>query len=60
MATLCFERAKNEVWEIRARAYGLRAATHKLKRANPKGFEDNLKAAVEMFESIGEADSINS
>ncbi|KAL3835054.1 hypothetical protein ACJIZ3_009790 [Penstemon smallii] len=57
MATMCFEKAGEEVWEKRAKASGLRAASDNLRGSNASEANIMLKEAAEIFNSIGRAES---
>ncbi|GKD65483.1 UvrD-like helicase, ATP-binding domain, P-loop containing nucleoside triphosphate hydrolase, partial [Tanacetum coccineum] len=53
MATMCFERAGDTIWEKLAKAYGLRASAYQMRGTNHEAFEGYLREAALMFESIG-------
>ncbi|GJT76661.1 UvrD-like helicase, ATP-binding domain, P-loop containing nucleoside triphosphate hydrolase [Tanacetum coccineum] len=53
MATMCFERAGDTMWEKLAKASGLRASAYQMRGTNHEAFEGYLREAALMFESIG-------
>ncbi|GKF00978.1 UvrD-like helicase, ATP-binding domain, P-loop containing nucleoside triphosphate hydrolase, partial [Tanacetum coccineum] len=53
MATMCFERAGDTMWEKLAKAYGLRASAYQMRGTNHEAFEGYLREAALIFESIG-------
>ena len=57
MATMCFERAGDTMWERRAKASGLKAAADRMRGSNPEGAHTVLRQAAEIFDSIGRAES---
>ncbi|CAK9141766.1 unnamed protein product [Ilex paraguariensis] len=57
MATMCFERAGDTMWEKRAKAAGLKAAADRMRVSNPEMFRTVLREAAEIFDSIGRAES---
>ncbi|XP_059624937.1 uncharacterized protein LOC132268175 [Cornus florida] len=57
MATMCFERAGDTMWEKRAKATGLKAAADRLRGSNPEMASTVLREAAEIFDSIGRAES---
>ncbi|KAL0349341.1 UNVERIFIED_CONTAM: Helicase SEN1 [Sesamum angustifolium] len=57
MAIMCFEKAREQRWEKRAKACGLRAAADRLCVSNPEEGRVMLREAAELFDSIGRADS---
>ncbi|KAA8532347.1 hypothetical protein F0562_032398 [Nyssa sinensis] len=57
MATMCFERAGDTMWEKRAKASGLKAAAGRMHASNPEMAFTVLKEAAEIFDSIGRAES---
>nr|XP_043619835.1 TPR and ankyrin repeat-containing protein 1-like [Erigeron canadensis] len=57
MATMCFERAGDTMWEKLAKASGLRASADPMRGKNPEAYLDYLREAAELFESIGKFDS---
>lgn len=57
MATMCFERAGDTIWEKLAKASGLRAMADQMQGTNPGSYFDHLREAAEMFESIGKLES---
>ncbi|KAH6833401.1 hypothetical protein C2S53_011803 [Perilla frutescens var. hirtella] len=57
MATMCFEKAGNEMWEKVAKASGLRAAADSLRGSNSEEATILLKEAAEIFDSIDRAES---
>ncbi|KAJ0553552.1 putative TPR and ankyrin repeat-containing protein [Helianthus annuus] len=57
MATLCFERAGDTMWETLAKASGLRASGDQMRGTNPDAFSGYVREAAGMFESIGKLES---
>ncbi|PWA79190.1 uvrD-like Helicase, ATP-binding domain, P-loop containing nucleoside triphosphate hydrolase [Artemisia annua] len=57
MATMCFERAGDTMWEKLARASGLRASADQMRGTNHEAFSRYVKEAAGMFESIGKLES---
>ncbi|PWA96126.1 uvrD-like Helicase, ATP-binding domain, P-loop containing nucleoside triphosphate hydrolase [Artemisia annua] len=57
MATLCFERAGDTMWEKLAKASGLRISADQMRGTNPEAFTGYLREAAEIFESIGKHES---
>ncbi|GJW23277.1 UvrD-like helicase, ATP-binding domain, P-loop containing nucleoside triphosphate hydrolase [Tanacetum coccineum] len=57
MATMCFERARDTMWEKWAKASGLRASADQMRGTNPEAFVGYLRDAAGMFESIGKLES---
>ncbi|KAJ0765114.1 putative TPR and ankyrin repeat-containing protein [Helianthus annuus] len=57
MATLCFERAGDTMWETLAKASGLRASGDQMRGTNPEAFSGYVREAAGMFESIGKLES---
>ncbi|XP_052204545.1 uncharacterized protein LOC127809631 isoform X2 [Diospyros lotus] len=57
MATMCFERAGDTMWERRAKASGLKAAADRMRGSNPEWARTDLRQAAEIFDSIGRAES---
>ncbi|KAI3734269.1 hypothetical protein L6452_13734 [Arctium lappa] len=53
MATMCFERAGDKMWEILARASGIRTSAEQMRGTNPEAASGYLREAAAMFESIG-------
>ncbi|GJZ98913.1 UvrD-like helicase, ATP-binding domain, P-loop containing nucleoside triphosphate hydrolase [Tanacetum coccineum] len=53
MATLCFERAGDAVWEKFAKACGLRASADQIRGTHSESYFSYLREAAGMFESIG-------
>ncbi|XP_023769500.1 uncharacterized protein LOC111918065 isoform X1 [Lactuca sativa] len=53
MATLCFEKAGDSMWETMAKASEFKASADKMRETNPKAASCYLREAGEMFESIG-------
>nr|GEU55854.1 UvrD-like helicase, ATP-binding domain, P-loop containing nucleoside triphosphate hydrolase [Tanacetum cinerariifolium]GEU88770.1 UvrD-like helicase, ATP-binding domain, P-loop containing nucleoside triphosphate hydrolase [Tanacetum cinerariifolium] len=53
MATLCFERAGDTMWEKLAKASGLRASTYQMRGTNHEAFQGYVREAAGMFDSIG-------
>ncbi|KAI3817066.1 hypothetical protein L1987_10853 [Smallanthus sonchifolius] len=57
MATMCFERAEDIMWETLAKASGLRASGDQMRGTNPEAFIGYVREAAGMFESIGKLES---
>ncbi|KAI8537794.1 hypothetical protein RHMOL_Rhmol09G0052000 [Rhododendron molle] len=57
MATMCFERAKDTLWERRAKAACHRTAADHMRGSNPEGASNALRQAADIYESIGDAES---
>ncbi|KAI3817065.1 hypothetical protein L1987_10852 [Smallanthus sonchifolius] len=57
MATMCFERAGDTIWETLARASGLRASADKMRGTNPGAFSRYAREAAGMLENIGKFES---
>ncbi|KAL4575585.1 hypothetical protein LXL04_022433 [Taraxacum kok-saghyz] len=53
MATMCFEKAGDTMWEKMAKASGLRTSAEKMRETNPETASCHLGEAAEIFESIG-------
>ncbi|KAJ0897872.1 putative TPR and ankyrin repeat-containing protein [Helianthus annuus] len=53
MATMCFERAGDKMWETLAKASRLRSFGEHIRGTNPEAFIGYVKEAAGMFESIG-------
>ncbi|GKB27619.1 UvrD-like helicase, ATP-binding domain, P-loop containing nucleoside triphosphate hydrolase [Tanacetum coccineum] len=53
MATMCFERAGDAMWEKLAKASGPRASAYQMLETNHEAFERYVREAAGMFESIG-------
>ncbi|KAI7748574.1 hypothetical protein M8C21_000113, partial [Ambrosia artemisiifolia] len=53
MATMCFERAGDTMWETLAKASGLRAYGNQMRGTNHEAFINSVRDAAGMFESIG-------
>ncbi|GJY82118.1 UvrD-like helicase, ATP-binding domain, P-loop containing nucleoside triphosphate hydrolase [Tanacetum coccineum] len=53
MATMCFERAGDAMWEKLAKASGPRASAYQMLETNHEAFEGYVREAAGMFESIG-------
>ncbi|PWA59214.1 uvrD-like Helicase, ATP-binding domain, P-loop containing nucleoside triphosphate hydrolase [Artemisia annua] len=53
MATFCFERAGDTIWEKLAKASGLRASAYQMRGTNHEAFQGYVIEAVGIFESIG-------
>ncbi|KAI7758200.1 hypothetical protein M8C21_027665 [Ambrosia artemisiifolia] len=53
MATMCFERAGDTMWETLAKASGLRAYGNQMRGTNHEAFINSVREAAGMFESIG-------
>ncbi|PWA56308.1 DNA helicase, UvrD-like, C-terminal [Artemisia annua] len=52
MATMCFERAGDTMWEKLAKASGLRASAYQMRGTNAEAFEGYIREAARLFESI--------
>ncbi|KAK9063838.1 hypothetical protein SSX86_017710 [Deinandra increscens subsp. villosa] len=52
MATMCFERAGDSMWETLAKASSLRASADQMRGTNPEAFIGYVRDAAGMFESI--------
>nr|XP_043619846.1 TPR and ankyrin repeat-containing protein 1-like [Erigeron canadensis] len=57
MATICFERAGDTMWEKLAKASGLRATADQMRGKNREAYLGYLREAAELFESIGKFES---
>nr|GEW37032.1 UvrD-like helicase, ATP-binding domain, P-loop containing nucleoside triphosphate hydrolase [Tanacetum cinerariifolium] len=57
MATMCFERAGDTMWEKLAKASGLRASAEQMRGTNQEAFQSYVREAAGMFESIGKLES---
>ncbi|KAI7748570.1 hypothetical protein M8C21_000109, partial [Ambrosia artemisiifolia] len=57
MATMCFERAGDKMWETLAKASRLRSFGEHIRGTNPKAFVGYVREAARMFESIGKFES---
>ncbi|KAI3730443.1 hypothetical protein L1987_61613 [Smallanthus sonchifolius] len=57
MATMCFERAGDTMWETLAKASGLRASGDQMRGTNPEAFSGYVREAAGIFESIGKLES---
>ncbi|PWA49328.1 uvrD-like Helicase, ATP-binding domain, P-loop containing nucleoside triphosphate hydrolase [Artemisia annua] len=57
MATMCFERAGNTIWEKLAKASGLRASADQMRGTNHEAFKSYVREAAGIFESIGKLES---
>nr|GEV15151.1 UvrD-like helicase, ATP-binding domain, P-loop containing nucleoside triphosphate hydrolase [Tanacetum cinerariifolium] len=57
MATLCFERAGDTMWEKLAKASGLRASADQMQGTNHEAFVSYVREAARIFESIGNLES---
>ncbi|KAI3817062.1 hypothetical protein L1987_10849 [Smallanthus sonchifolius] len=53
MATMCFERAGDKMWETLAKASSLRASGDQMRGTNLEAFSSYVREAAGMFESIG-------
>ena len=53
MATMCFERAGDTMWENLAKAYGLRASAEQIRGTKHEAFQSKVREAAGIFESIG-------
>ncbi|PWA68458.1 UvrD-like Helicase, ATP-binding domain-containing protein [Artemisia annua] len=57
MATMCFERAGETMWEKLAKASGLRASADQMRGTNHEAFTSYVREAAGIFESIGKLES---
>ncbi|XP_038701351.1 uncharacterized protein LOC119998175 isoform X2 [Tripterygium wilfordii] len=57
MATMCFEKAGDTIWERRSKAASLKANADRMRGSNPLEANKMLREAAEIFEDIGRADS---
>ncbi|XP_058220397.1 uncharacterized protein LOC131330732 isoform X2 [Rhododendron vialii] len=57
MAKMCFERAKDRLWEKRASAACCRASADHMRGSNPEGARNALREAADIYDSIGDAES---
>ncbi|KAH7840877.1 hypothetical protein Vadar_022824 [Vaccinium darrowii] len=57
MATMCFERANDRLWEKRANAACCRASADRMRGSNPEGACNDLREAADIYDSIGDAES---
>ncbi|PON39566.1 P-loop containing nucleoside triphosphate hydrolase [Parasponia andersonii] len=57
MATICFEKARNKLWEKKSKAAGLKAMADRMRTSNPKVANSFLMEAAKMFKTIGKVDS---
>ncbi|KAF5747513.1 hypothetical protein HS088_TW05G00235 [Tripterygium wilfordii] len=57
MATMCFEKAGDTIWERRSKAASLKANADRLRGSNPLEANKMLREAAEILEDIGRADS---
>ncbi|PWA68994.1 uvrD-like Helicase, ATP-binding domain, P-loop containing nucleoside triphosphate hydrolase [Artemisia annua] len=57
MATMCFERAGDTIWEKLAKACGLRASADQMRGTNHEAFKSYVREAAGIFESIGKLES---
>ncbi|PWA62544.1 uvrD-like Helicase, ATP-binding domain, P-loop containing nucleoside triphosphate hydrolase [Artemisia annua] len=57
MATVCFERAGDTMWEKLAKASGLRASADQMHGTNHEAFVSYVREAAGIFESIGKLES---
>ncbi|XP_073153825.1 uncharacterized protein [Henckelia pumila] len=55
MATMCFQRAGERIWEKRAKASWLRSSADHLRISNPMEARVLIREAAELFDSIGRA-----
>ncbi|PWA72412.1 uvrD-like Helicase, ATP-binding domain, P-loop containing nucleoside triphosphate hydrolase [Artemisia annua] len=53
MASMCFERAGDTMWEKLAKASGLRASAYQMRGTNHEAFQGYVREAAGIFESIG-------
>ncbi|KAG5545645.1 hypothetical protein RHGRI_017955 [Rhododendron griersonianum] len=57
MAKMCFERAKDRLWEKRASAACCRASADHMRGSNPEGARIALREAADIYDSVGDAES---
>ncbi|PWA47178.1 uvrD-like Helicase, ATP-binding domain, P-loop containing nucleoside triphosphate hydrolase [Artemisia annua] len=57
MATFCFEKSGDTMWEKLAKACGLRASVDQIRGTHPESYFSYLSEAAGLFESIGKLDS---
>ncbi|PON39568.1 P-loop containing nucleoside triphosphate hydrolase [Parasponia andersonii] len=57
MATICFEKACDTLWERKSKAAGLKAMADCIRSSNPQQANYVLGEAAEIFQAIGKADS---
>ncbi|GJY16702.1 UvrD-like helicase, ATP-binding domain, P-loop containing nucleoside triphosphate hydrolase [Tanacetum coccineum] len=57
MATMCFERAGDTMWEKLAKASGLRASADQMRESNYEAFKSYVREAAGIFESVGKIES---
>ncbi|KAG5545643.1 hypothetical protein RHGRI_017953 [Rhododendron griersonianum] len=57
MAKMCFEKAKDRLWEKRASAACCRASADCMRGSNPEGARNALREAADIYDSIGDAES---
>nr|XP_043619930.1 uncharacterized protein LOC122591746 [Erigeron canadensis] len=57
MATMCFERAGDTMWEKLAKASSLRAFADQMQERNPEAYLGYLRESAEVFECIGKFES---
>ncbi|KAF7142000.1 hypothetical protein RHSIM_Rhsim06G0167800 [Rhododendron simsii] len=57
VAKMCFERAKDILWEKRASAACCRASADCMRGSNPEGARNALREAADIYDSIGDAES---
>ncbi|KAK9063837.1 hypothetical protein SSX86_017709 [Deinandra increscens subsp. villosa] len=57
MASMCFERAGDKLWETLAKASGVRASADQMRGTNPDTFIAYVREAARLFESIGKLKS---
>ncbi|GKA40041.1 UvrD-like helicase, ATP-binding domain, P-loop containing nucleoside triphosphate hydrolase, partial [Tanacetum coccineum] len=57
MATLCFERAGDEMWLKLAKVCGLRASSDQIRETHSESYFGYLRETTDLFESIGKLDS---
>ncbi|XP_038692350.1 uncharacterized protein LOC119990481 [Tripterygium wilfordii] len=58
MATMCFGKAGDTIWERRSKAESLKANANRMRGLNPLEANERLREAAEIFEDIGRADSV--
>ncbi|KAI8552025.1 hypothetical protein RHMOL_Rhmol06G0232600 [Rhododendron molle] len=57
MAKMCFERAKDRLWEKRTSAACCRASADHMRGSNPEGARNALREAADIYDSIDDAES---
>ena len=57
MATICFEKACDRIWERKSKAAGLKAMVDRIRSSNPQDANFVLRENAEIFKAIGKFDS---